>query len=368
MHLTPVSPFLVSRGTSESLSQPLIKQSSKLSDSACVIKTVLPAVIEARVRAGDMFIEEVKCAKGDEFCDLAQVINAAPIPSKVDQNDKAKYRASLFEAVVYDRSHPLFNRTHKAPISPGDYVKHWLRLVEEYACTNTFVLGMMYLDIAVSKNPAMMLNSTNALRMILAAFAVAIKMHEDFCYSDTFLSTIAGVTKEELNHVVRAFLVAIDFRCFVRENDFHAYEHRLMEEALCSNDGCAVHVHLLLENVDGLDEAVEKTKRWEKTPISPIESSNSLDDQLESELPQQTDFAASLSYVARILAQFNFPSLRLFPTSPEEKYVESMLLPCYPEAAQRRFKTLRDLAWNQAWAALKSLPEASMYALISPMY
>eukprot|EP00759_Apiculatamorpha_spiralis_P013296 PhF_6_TR19988/c0_g1_i2/m.29164 len=133
----------------------------------------------------------------------------------------------------------------KPSLSIDDYLARFQRYGK--SSPQVYVLLVILLDRWV-EHTGQNISRTNVFRLVLAAYVVAIKMHDDVFYSDRFYSKIGGVQPRDLVQLEASFLRDIRFNLWVPEETFFAYENAIVARTCTlhssdhKNDDCIVRI------------------------------------------------------------------------------------------------------------------------------
>ena len=133
-----------------------------------------------------------------------------------EQNNKnTDSKISLLKPFVYK----------KIPsISIYDYIERLLKYSKTF--DKIVILILIYLD-TISTKHNIHLNYFNIHKLILAAFIVASKFHEDDCYSISYYAKLGGISVKEAINLEYEFMNLIDFKLFISENIYDKYYNYL---------------------------------------------------------------------------------------------------------------------------------------------
>merc|ERR1712048_165635 len=105
-------------------------------------------------------------------------------------------------------SRTCFHSSALPKLSIADYLE---RLRRGFNCSGTcFVLGLLYIDRLVKRNPQIRVTPLTSHRLVLVAMLIAVKFNEDMFYSNKHYAKVGGVTTRELNLLERQFLHMLD--------------------------------------------------------------------------------------------------------------------------------------------------------------
>lgn len=294
----------------------------RLESSLPAITAVVQAVVAHRVSQGDALLAEATLARCNDAYDLTSAGLASPAPhASVKGFERAYYDAQFTAALspAHDVSHPF--ACHPLPdISVPAYVARLLSMTHSVS-NGAYLLAVMLLDRARLLHPGLFLRTSTAHRMLLAAFAVAAKSHEDDYVPNIEFARVGGVPLHELNRLEAAFLSLINWRTHFSAEEFIAFESEIVVEALDAPHGLAVFQALRARNVSGLDAAVRATSTWAlpAPPLSPLAdvsdpawTAGGWGNAQASRLRRARGPAGAVAIVAGIAAavcRFNFPDV-----------------------------------------------------------
>jgi hypothetical protein len=115
-------------------------------------------------------------------------------------------------------------------ISMEDYLKRLVRYLEAWKPSTaedelsigkrSLVMAMVFLDRLLQSAPGFQLSELNVHRLALVGFLVSVKVQEDVPFPNAFWAKVGGVPLAELNHMEITFLQALQFRVYVRADEF----------------------------------------------------------------------------------------------------------------------------------------------------
>lgn len=129
-------------------------------------------------------------------------------------------------SILKKQSSQPFRANTIPPISLFDY----LCRIKTYSnvSNNTLILSLIYIDKLCSSSQ-MIITHYNIHRIVLVAIIAAIKYNEDVIYEDAFYAEIGGVSLKELISISCFFLIKIDYRLYVTEEQFAKYHMHLTD-------------------------------------------------------------------------------------------------------------------------------------------
>eukprot|EP00177_Eucheuma_denticulatum_P006233 GFKZ01011372.1.p1 GENE.GFKZ01011372.1~~GFKZ01011372.1.p1 ORF type:complete len:858 (-),score=86.53 GFKZ01011372.1:156-2729(-) len=235
--------------------------STRLLDNMDSLVTVIMTVVMARVQATKSFMAAAHATPSSyDIRDLARKI---PVP-RLSKPDMFFY-ASVFTAAC-DVIPTIFD-------GPCADVRAFLTgLVERSAAygeegvSNSALLMMMiYVDRLFAKCPALMLTEENAVRIMAAAYAVAVKMIEDVSCGTVAMARVLGLDWKDVCQLEAAFLRLIDYELHVSVEALADAEVAFMAEALEAAGGAQVLRNLHVAGIRGLERALEVAGNWRET-------------------------------------------------------------------------------------------------------
>eukprot|EP00250_Pteridium_aquilinum_P006254 c16211_g1_i3 orf=97-789(+) len=155
---------------------------------------------------------------------LARTINRL-----VSRNEKC------IDAFSTCRTATLYHGTRTPGISIGKY----LQRINRYTCCSPscFVVGFIYIDQLVHKQPDFPLILLNIHRLLLISIMVATKFLDDMHYNNAFYAKVGGISVHELNYLEIDFLFKLNFHVHVTPITFEGYCTHLERELLSSVGG-----------------------------------------------------------------------------------------------------------------------------------
>lgn len=94
-----------------------------------------------------------------------------------------------------------------------------------------FVVMAVYFERLMQKHSSLV-NENNLLRLIFASGMIAIKVQEDFSYKNSYFAQVSGISSKEINYLEIHFLDWIEYKLFVRREDYDICYYRLIKLAL----------------------------------------------------------------------------------------------------------------------------------------
>ena len=109
-------------------------------------------------------------------------------------------------------------------ISIKDFIDRLLKYSKTFH--EIAVIIFIYIDKICNKHK-INLNYYNIHKLILAAFIVAIKFHEDEYYSMSYYAKLGGISTKEAIKLEYEFTSLIDFKLFVEQKEYDKYYNYL---------------------------------------------------------------------------------------------------------------------------------------------
>ena len=111
---------------------------------------------------------------------------------------------------------------------PKISIKDFLDRLLKYGKTfnEIAIVLFIYIDKICNKHK-INLNYYNIHKLILAAFIVAIKFHEDEYYSISYYAKLGGISTKEAIKLEYEFISLIDFKLFVEQKEYDKYYNYL---------------------------------------------------------------------------------------------------------------------------------------------
>ena len=136
--------------------------------------------------------------------------------------DKCEEGKSNIESKMYLLK-PFTSR--KIPkISIKDFLDRLLKYGKTF--NEIAIILFIYIDKICNKHK-INLNYYNIHKLILAAFIVAIKFHEDKYYSMSYYAKLGGISTKEAIKLEYEFTSLIDFKLFVAQKEYDKYYNYL---------------------------------------------------------------------------------------------------------------------------------------------
>lgn len=123
--------------------------------------------------------------------------------------------------------------------SPAITIAKYLERIYKYtSCSpSCFVVGYVYIDRLVHKQPDFPVISLNIHRLFLTSVMIAAKMLDDAHYNNAFYARVGGISNSELNRLEIDFLFRLAFRLKVTAKVFESYCLHLEKEMLVGAAG-----------------------------------------------------------------------------------------------------------------------------------
>eukprot|EP01059_Diplonema_ambulator_P033700 TRINITY_DN7178_c0_g1_i1.p1 TRINITY_DN7178_c0_g1~~TRINITY_DN7178_c0_g1_i1.p1 ORF type:complete len:397 (+),score=88.38 TRINITY_DN7178_c0_g1_i1:80-1192(+) len=119
---------------------------------------------------------------------------------------------------------PVFSAMKPALVSVKDYL---VRMCKYGHCSPTvFICMAVYVDRLCDKT-GVELNSLNIHRILIGAFLISAKLHDDVYYSNKYYASIGGLGLKETNQIEASFLEQTDWDMYVSEEEYKMYMNDL---------------------------------------------------------------------------------------------------------------------------------------------
>ncbi|CAM6118877.1 unnamed protein product [Calypogeia fissa] len=121
--------------------------------------------------------------------------------------------------------------------APGISISKYMERIFKYTnCSpSCFVVGYIYIDRLIHKQPDMPVTLLNVHRLLVTAVMVAAKMLDDVHFNNAFYARVGGVSVVELNRLEIELLDRLDFRLQVPAPEFEFYCTHLEKQMLRSD-------------------------------------------------------------------------------------------------------------------------------------
>lgn len=147
-------------------------------------------------------------------------------------------RVEAFNCLRFGRKAPepsVFHALQAPSITPVEYLKRLARY--SFCSRSVFVAAFYYLEkIAVMKDVDLRINSLSVHRLLLTSVLLATKVIDDVLYDNAHFAKVGGLDVKELNMLELDMLKVLNFRLYIKPEDFEAFEVHLLESALSSRD------------------------------------------------------------------------------------------------------------------------------------
>jgi len=119
---------------------------------------------------------------------------------------------------------------------PSITIRAYIERIVRYAkCSKDFfILGLIYIDRLIQRNPTYVLNSLNVHRLLITSVMLASKYSNDFFYNNSYYAKVGGVPVKELNSLEIEFLYLLNFNLYVSTDVFDRYQSELSRHCLNS--------------------------------------------------------------------------------------------------------------------------------------
>mmetsp|Transcript_17709 Transcript_17709/g.41654 ORF Transcript_17709/g.41654 Transcript_17709/m.41654 type:complete len:224 (-) Transcript_17709:84-755(-) len=141
--------------------------------------------------------------------------------------------AHVLEALVLrndklglDKNVTAFHALKTPAVTINDYVE---RIRKYSACSPCcFVVGLVFMDRYLQRNPAFVLSSLSVHRLLLTCVLLAAKFLDDFYYNNAFWAKVGGVPVLELNALELELLFKLNFDLHVTTEEYLRYRKTLL--------------------------------------------------------------------------------------------------------------------------------------------
>lgn len=118
--------------------------------------------------------------------------------------------------------------------SPAITIAKYLERIYKYtSCSpSCFVVGYVYIDRLVHRQPDFPVISLNIHRLVLTSVMIAAKVLDDAHYNNAFYARVGGISNTELNRLEIDLLFRLGFRLKVTGKVFESYCLHLEKEML----------------------------------------------------------------------------------------------------------------------------------------
>lgn len=123
--------------------------------------------------------------------------------------------------------------------SPAITIAKYLERIYKYtSCSpSCFVVGYVYIDRLVHRQPDFPVISLNIHRLVLTSVMIAAKVLDDAHYNNAFYARVGGISNTELNRLEIDYLFRLGFRLKVTGKVFESYCLHLEKEMLLGTAG-----------------------------------------------------------------------------------------------------------------------------------
>lgn len=124
---------------------------------------------------------------------------------------------------IKEQSKMIFSSKKIPKIPISDYIQ---RIIQYTGIENSsLITSLIYLD-RICQND-ILITDYNIHRLLLMSIIMSIKNNEDIIYENGYYSKVAGVTIKEFNKLESDFLILLEFKLFVSEEEFFKYKFYL---------------------------------------------------------------------------------------------------------------------------------------------
>jgi len=132
---------------------------------------------------------------------------------------------------AYATPNSLFDAARPPRLSLSDYA---IRLREDFKCSDEcFVLALVYVDRVLMRNHYFVITLLNTHRLLMISLVLAVKFHDDACFTNTYYASAAGIDTEELNQLERRFLSLIGGQFMVSPQEYSDYHAQMVAAQDC---------------------------------------------------------------------------------------------------------------------------------------
>lgn len=98
------------------------------------------------------------------------------------------------------------------------------RLRKYFGCTlECYVMGLVYLDRLVKKQPTFQISPINVHRLIATCLLLAAKMQDDTFYTNTYYAQVSGLSLQEMNKLEAELLRLLGWNLYVPPKEYADY-------------------------------------------------------------------------------------------------------------------------------------------------
>ncbi len=331
--------------------------------------TLFHCIIEARVKIGDQFISAMVKARDGNHANIIATAHNVPTPRCTLQVSEAEYFRSQGYYALNAAIKTSFCDGTIPRVSLRSYMERFFNSPPLQAISpSVYLLMLVYLDRASACCPGFFLNSLNVHRMILGAFVVAAKYHEDEYVLQSQFAKHGGVTAKELCDIERTFLKAMRYKCFISKEQFEMLEIDIMKEALdTAEDYDSVLEMIRNEHIVGVEQAMQGVSGECETGPKTSEFANYMG--AEEFTKSSRDKAMKVSAHSRALISCMFPGM---PVEPTEEDTWTMRCGA-ARMTQEQYEVYRNLlcmvvGLNARLAGIGKMPVAWIQAMMPEYY
>lgn len=164
----------------------------------------------------------------------------------------------------------VFHALQSPSITPVEYLRRLARY--SYCSRSAFITAFCYLERAERVIEAgLEVNLLSIHRLLLTCVLIATKVVDDVLYDNAHFARVGGLDVKELNMLELDLLKVLQFKLYISAEEFEAYEMRLLDVALTTDDPEYSMLPGRLRNL-GFEQRVivPKVRAW--APASPTSS------------------------------------------------------------------------------------------------
>jgi len=119
------------------------------------------------------------------------------------------------------------------PRSPSiSLTSYFERLCEWFECSDAcIVLALVFIDRASVRNSDVLITPQTCHQLLLTSMVLAAKVHDDSYYSMSFYAQVGGTTTERLQDMEMYLLDALDWKLWVKPEEYAMYRDLLLDES-----------------------------------------------------------------------------------------------------------------------------------------
>lgn len=127
----------------------------------------------------------------------------------------------IVDDVISDGYLDVFCGSNIPKISISAYVFHMERHAQcSHEC---YIIAMILINRLTTNIPTLTLTKLNVHRLFLTALLIAIKLHDDDCFKNSYYAKIGGISPAEFQKLEIIFLELLNYDIFVSSQTYNKF-------------------------------------------------------------------------------------------------------------------------------------------------